>query len=194
MALKIRLARGGAKKRPFYRIVVAEASSPRDGRYVERVGTYNPMVPKEHEQRMTLNSERITFWLGKGAKPTERVHKMLAAAGLAKPLVIRDQPKKSAPGKKRAEREAEAAEATAAAAESPAEEAAPAEETAAESPAEEAAPAEETPAESPAEEAAAAEETAAETPAEETAAETPAEETAAETPAEEAATEEKADR
>ena len=179
MALKIRLARGGAKKRPFYRIVVAEASSPRDGRYVERVGTYNPMVPKEHEQRMTLNSERITFWLGKGAKPTERVHKMLAAAGLAKPLVIRDQPKKSAPGKKRAEREAEAAEATAAAAESPAEEAAPAEET---------------PAESPAEEAAAAEETAAETPAEETAAETPAEETAAETPAEEAATEEKADR
>ena len=87
MALKIRLARGGAKKRPFYRIVVAEASSPRDGRYVERVGTYNPMVPKEHEQRMTLNSERIIFWLGKGAKPTERVHKMLAAAGLAEPLV-----------------------------------------------------------------------------------------------------------
>ena len=115
MALKIRLARGGAKKRPFYRIVVAEASSPRDGRYVERVGTYNPMVPKEHEQRMTLNSERITFWLGKGAKPTERVHKMLAAAGLAEPLVIRDQPKKSAPGKKRAEREAEAAGATTAA-------------------------------------------------------------------------------
>ena len=113
MALKIRLARGGAKKRPFYRIVVAEASAPRDGRYVERVGTYNPMVPKEHEQRMTLNSERITFWLGKGAKPTDRVHKMLAAAGLAEPLVIRDQPKKSAPGKKRAEREAEAAEAEA---------------------------------------------------------------------------------
>ena len=154
MALKIRLARGGAKKRPFYRIVVAEASSPRDGRYVERVGTYNPMVPKEHEQRMTLNSERITFWLGKGAKPTERVHKMLAAAGLAEPLVIRDQPKKSAPGKKRAEREAEAAEATAAAAESPAEETAPAEEGAAESPAEETAPAEEAAAESPAEEAA----------------------------------------
>ena len=139
MALKIRLARGGAKKRPFYRIVVAEASSPRDGRYVERVGTYNPMVPKEHEQRMTLNSERITFWLGKGAKPTERVHKMLAAAGLAEPLIIRDQPKKSAPGKKRAEREAEAVEA--AAAESPTEEAAPAEEATAESPAEEAVPA-----------------------------------------------------
>ena len=109
MALKIRLARGGAKKRPFYRIVVAEASAPRDGRYVERVGTYNPMVPKEHEQRMTLNSERITFWLGQGAKPTDRVHKMLAAAGLAEAPDIRDQPKKSAPGKKRAEREAEAA-------------------------------------------------------------------------------------
>ena len=174
MALKIRLARGGAKKRPFYRIVVAEASSPRDGRYVERVGTYNPMVPKEHEQRMTLNSERITFWLGKGAKPTERVHKMLAAAGLAEPLVIRDQPKKSAPGKKRAEREAEAAEATAAA-ESPAEEAAPVEEAAAES------PAEETAAESPAEEAAPVEEAAAESPAEEAA------------PADGEVTEEKAD-
>ena len=127
MALKIRLARGGAKKRPFYRIVVAEASAPRDGRYVERVGTYNPMVPKEHEQRMTLNSERITFWLGQGAKPTDRVHKMLAAAGLAEAPVIRDQPKKSAPGKKRAEREAEAASAAAAAAA-----AAPAEETVAE--------------------------------------------------------------
>ena len=149
MALKIRLARGGAKKRPFYRIVVAEASSPRDGRYVERVGTYNPMVPKEHERRMTLNSERITFWLGKGAKPTERVHKMLAAAGLSEPYVIRDQPKKSAPGKKRTEREAEAAEA---AAETSAEEAAPAAEAAAETSAEEAAPAEEAAAETSAEE------------------------------------------
>ena len=149
MALKIRLARGGAKKRPFYRIVVAEASAPRDGRYVERVGTYNPMVPKEHEQRMTLNSERITFWLGQGAKPTDRVHKMLAAAGLAEAPVIRDQPKKSAPGKKRAEREAEAASAAAEAA--PAEEAVAEEAPAEEAPAEEAvaeeAPAEEAPAE-----------------------------------------------
>ena len=116
MALKIRLARGGAKKRPFYRIVVAEASSPRDGRYVERVGTYNPMVPKEHDQRLVINGERITFWLGKGAKPTERVQKMLASAGLMAAPIPRDQPKKSAPGKKRVEREA-------AAAESPAEEA-----------------------------------------------------------------------
>ncbi len=132
MALKIRLARGGAKKRPFYRIVVAEASSPRDGRYVERLGTYNPMVPKEHDQRLTLNSERITYWMGQGAKPTERVQKMLASAGLADAVVLREQPKKSAPGKKRLEREAEAADAAAAAAE------AAAAEPAAEAPAEEA--------------------------------------------------------
>ena len=148
MALKIRLARGGAKKRPFYRIVVAEASAPRDGRYVERVGTYNPMVPKEHEQRMTLNSERITFWLGQGAKPTDRVHKMLAAAGLAEAPVIRDQPKKSAPGKKRAEREAEAA---ATAEEAVVEDASAEEAVVEEAPAEEA-PAEEAPAEEESEE------------------------------------------
>jgi len=157
MALKIRLARGGAKKRPFYRIVVAEASSPRDGRYVERVGTYNPMVPKDHDQRLIINGERITFWLGKGAKPTERVQKMLASAGLMAAPVLRDQPKKSAPGKKRAEREAEAAEAAAAEAEAAAGEA---EAAAAEAPVEEAAaedaPAEEAPAaEATAEEAAA---------------------------------------
>ena len=172
MALKIRLARGGAKKRPFYRIVVAEASAPRDGRYVERVGTYNPMVPKDHEQRLTLKSERITYWLGQGAQPTERVQKMLAGAGLTEAPVIREQPKKSAPGKKRAEREAEAAEAAAAAAEATAaEEAAAAESAAEEAPAEEA-PAEE----APAEEAAAEEAPAEEAPAEEA----PAEEAAAE--------------
>ena len=169
MALKIRLARGGAKKRPFYRIVVAEASSPRDGRYVERVGTYNPMVPKDHDQRLIINGERITFWLGKGAKPTERVQKMLASAGLMAAPVLRDQPKKSAPGKKRAEREAEAADAAAAAAEAAAgeAEAAAAEAAAAEAPVEEApaedAPAEEAPAaEAPAEEAAAEDAPAAE--------------------------------
>ncbi len=166
MALKIRLARGGAKKRPFYRIVVAEASAPRDGRYVERVGTYNPMVPKDHEQRLTLNGERITYWLSKGAQPTDRVHKMLATAGLAAAPVIREQPKKSAPGKKRAEREAEAAEAAAAAA--AAEEAAAAEAAAAEAAAAEEAPAEEAVAEeAPAEEAPAEEAAAEEAPAEE---------------------------
>ena len=154
MALKIRLARGGAKKRPFYRIVVAEASAPRDGRYVERVGTYNPMVPKDHDQRLVLKNERITYWLGQGAQPTERVQKMLASAGLTEAPVIREQPKKSAPGKKRAEREAAAAEAEAAAAE----EAAAAAE----------APADEAPADAaPAEEAAADEAPAEEAPAEE---------------------------
>ncbi|MEX0503351.1 30S ribosomal protein S16 [Alphaproteobacteria bacterium LSUCC0719] len=183
MALKIRLARGGAKKRPFYRIVVAEASAPRDGRYVERVGTYNPMVPKDHNDRVTLDAERIAHWLGQGAQPTERVHKMLAAAGLAAAPVIRDQPKKSAPGKKRAEREAEAAEAAAAAAEAEAAAAAESEAAeAAEAPAEEA----------PVEEAAADEAPAEEAPAEEAAAEeAPAEEAVAEdAPAEEAPAEE----
>jgi small subunit ribosomal protein S16 len=165
MALKIRLARGGAKKRPFYRIVVAEASAPRDGRYVERVGTYNPMVPKDHEQRLALNGERISFWMSKGAQPTERVHKMLASAGLMAAPALRDQPKKSAPGKKRAEREAAAAE-TAAAAEAEAAQAA--EEAVADAPAEEAV------AEAPAEEA------VAEAPAEEVVADAPAEETPAE--------------
>ena len=174
MALKIRLARGGAKKRPFYRIVVAEASAPRDGRYVERVGTYNPMVPKDHEQRLTLNGERISFWMSKGAQPTERVHKMLASAGLMAAPVLRDQPKKSAPGKKRAEREAAAAEAAAAAAEAAAAEAAAAEAAPAEDAAD--APAEDTPAEDTPAEETSAEAPAAEAVAEEAAADTPAEE------------------
>lgn len=161
MALKIRLARGGAKKRPYYRIVVAEASAPRDGRFVERIGSYNPMVPKDHPERLTLDGERATYWMSKGAKPTERVQKMMAGLGLVDAPEIREQPKKSAPGKKRAEREEEAAAAAAAAAEeAAAAEAAAAEEAAApaeEAPAEEA-PAEEAPAEeAPAEEAAAEE-------------------------------------
>ena len=192
MALKIRLARGGAKKRPFYRIVVAEASSPRDGRYVERVGTYNPMVPKDHEQRVTLNNERISFWMSKGAQPTERVQRMLATAGLAPAVEMRDQPKKSAPGQKRMDREAEAAANAEAAAETAAAEAAAASEAAAaeasaaaEAPAEEA-PAEDAVAEAPVEEAPAEEAPAEEAPAEDAVAEAPAEEAAAEeAPAEE---------
>ena len=158
MALKIRLSRGGSKKRPFYRIVVAEAAAPRDGRYVERVGHYNPMVAKDNDQRLVVNGERITHWLGLGAKPTERVQKLLASVELMEPVKMREQPKKSAFGKKRAEREAEAAEAAAAAAAEAAEAAAAAEAeaaAAAEAPAEEA-PAEDAPAEeSPAEEASA---------------------------------------
>ncbi|MEK9594515.1 MAG: 30S ribosomal protein S16, partial [Rhodospirillaceae bacterium] len=95
MSLKIRLARGGAKKRPFYRIVVAESSMPRDGRFVERVGTYNPMLPKEHDDRLVIKDERIKYWLSKGAQPTDRVHKMLAGVGLMPAFTYRDQPKKS---------------------------------------------------------------------------------------------------
>lgn len=160
MALKIRLSRGGSKKRPFYRIVVAEAASPRDGRYVERVGHYNPMLPKDDETRLVINGERVAHWMGMGAKPTDRVHKLLASLNLAPAFEIREQPKKSAIGKKRAEREEEAAEkAAAAAAEAEEAAAAAAEAEAAAAPAEESpaeeAPAEEAPADdAPAEEAA----------------------------------------
>jgi len=162
MALKIRLARGGAKKRPFYRIVVAEASSPRDGRFVERIGSYNPMLPSGHDDRLVLDGERAKYWMSKGAKPTLRVHKMMAGIGLLDSPEIREQPKKSAPGQKRLDREEAAAEAAAAAAEAAAEaEAAPAE-----------APAEEAPAEAaPVEDAVAEEAPAEEAPAEEAPAE-----------------------
>ena len=142
MALKIRLSRGGAKKRPFYKIVVAEALSPRVGKFIERLGSYNPMVAKDHAERLVLDVERVKYWISKGAQPTLRVAKMLSSDGLVKAPVIRDQPIKSAPGKKRKEREAEAAEKLASAAEAPA--------PAAEAPAEEA-PAAEAPA-APAEE------------------------------------------
>ena len=148
MALKIRLARGGSKKHPFYRIVVAEASSPRDGRFVERLGSYDPMVPKDHENRVSLKDERIKFWMSKGAKPTLRVHKILAAAGLLDAPIIREQPIKAAPGKKRIERENEAKEAAEAPAEAAPAAAAPAEEVPAE-----ATPAAEAPAAAPAAEA-----------------------------------------
>ena len=173
MALKIRLSRGGSKKRPFYRIVVAEAAAPRDGRYVERIGHYNPMVAKDNEQRLVVDGERVKHWMGLGAKPTERVQKLLSALSLTAPVEMRDQPKKSAPGKKRAEREAEEASAAEAAAAEAAEAAA----AAAEAPAEEA-PAEE----APAEEAPAEETSAEEAPAKEATAETeaPAAEAAAE--------------
>ena len=117
MALRIRLARGGAKKRPFYRIVVAENTAPRDGRFIEKLGTYNPLLPKDHPERVVLNTERIKYWLGVGAKPTDRVLRFLDAAGLAK-RPPRNNPKKGQPGEKalarKAEKEAKAAEAAAA--------------------------------------------------------------------------------
>ena len=139
MALKIRLSRGGAKKRPFYKIVVAEALSPRDGKFIERLGSYNPMVAKDHAERLVLDVERAKYWLSKGAQPTLRVAKMLSSDGIVKAPVIRDQPIKSAPGKKRQEREAEAAEKLAVPAEAPAEEVAKEEAPAAEASVEEAA-------------------------------------------------------
>jgi len=120
MALRIRLARGGAKKRPFYRIVVAENTAPRDGRFIEKLGTYNPLLPKDHPERVVMNIERIQYWLSKGAKPTDRVLRFLDAAGIMK-RPPRNNPKKGQPGEKalarKAEKEAKAAEAAAAEAE-----------------------------------------------------------------------------
>ncbi len=113
MGLKIRLARAGAKKRPYYHIVVADSRSPRDGRFVEKVGSYNPMLPSEHTDRVRLFDERLKHWLGQGALPTERVAKFLGRAGLAPMPAIREQPKQSAPKKKAQERAAAKAAAAA---------------------------------------------------------------------------------
>jgi small subunit ribosomal protein S16 len=104
MALKIRLTRGGAKKRPIYRIVVAEASSPRDGRFIEKLGTYNPMLPKDHPERLTLNAERIKHWLGVGALPTDRIARFLGDKELAPKRAVPNNPIKSQPKKKAQER------------------------------------------------------------------------------------------
>ena len=119
MALKIRMARAGAKKRPFYQIVVADSRTPRDGRFIEKLGTYNPMLTKEHPDRIKLKTERIQHWLGVGALPSERVARFLGDAGLRPKPAIRETPKRSAPRKKTQEREAGAA-ATPAAAPTPA--------------------------------------------------------------------------
>jgi small subunit ribosomal protein S16 len=113
MGLKIRLARAGAKKRPYYHIVVADSRSPRDGRFIEKLGSYNPMLPSDHVDRLRLSEERIRHWMGEGALPTDRVAKFLGHAGLAPMPVFREQPKKSAPKKKAQERAAAAAAASA---------------------------------------------------------------------------------
>ena len=193
MALKIRLTRRGAKKRPFYRIVVADSRSPRDGRFIERLGHYNPMVPKDHPDRIVLKEERIKHWMGVGAQPTDRVARFLGQAGIMEMPAIPEQTKKNQPRPKTVERLKAAEEAAAAPKEAPAKEA-PAEDAAAEEAPAEEAPAAEAPAEEAATEEAPAEEAATEEAATEEAAteETPAEETPAEeTPAEEAAAEEK---
>ena len=104
MSLKIRLARAGAKKRPYYHIVVADSRSPRDGRFIEKLGSYNPMLPAEHEDRVRLQGERIQHWVSQGALPTERVAKFLGHAGLAPMPAYREQPVQSAPKKKAQER------------------------------------------------------------------------------------------
>jgi small subunit ribosomal protein S16 len=116
MALKIRMARAGAKKRPFYNIVVADSRSPRDGRFIEKLGSYNPMLAKDHPERVKLKAERVQHWLGVGALPSERVARFLGDAGLRDKPPRRETPKQSAPRKKAQARAASAAGAAGAAA------------------------------------------------------------------------------
>ena len=137
MSLKIRLARGGAKKRPFYSIVIADSRMPRDGRFIEKVGRYNPLLAKDDPKRVEYNEERVKHWLGVGAKPTDRVARFLSAQGLVT-WAHGNNPQKGEPGQKakerleeKAEKEAAAKAAAEEAANAPAEDA-PAEEAAAE--------------------------------------------------------------
>ncbi|MDF1718583.1 MAG: 30S ribosomal protein S16 [Antarcticimicrobium sp.] len=127
MAMKIRLARGGSKKRPFYRIVATDSRMPRDGRFIEKLGTYNPLLPKDSEERVKMDVDAVKAWLDKGAQPTDRVARMLEAAGVLEKKE-RSNPKKGEPGTKAKERAEEKAAKAAEAAEAPAEE--PAEESA----------------------------------------------------------------
>lgn len=120
MALKIRMTRAGAKKRPFFHIVVADSRSPRDGRFIERLGTYNPMLAKDAKDRVVLKAERIKHWIGVGAVPSDRVARFLHEAGLGEKPAIHAQPKKSAPKAKTVERMKAHAEADAKAQEAPA--------------------------------------------------------------------------
>ena len=183
MSVSMRLSRGGSKKRPYYRIVVANSRAPRDGNYLEQIGTYNPLLAKDDENRVKLIEDRARYWLGVGAQPTDRVARMLDKAGI-KERAVTNNPNKAEPGQKakdraedRATKLAEAEEAKAAAAAAPAPEPEPEVEVAAEEAAPEA-PAEEVAAEAP------AEEPVAEAPTEEVAAEAPAEEVVAEAPTE----------
>ena len=168
MALKMRMARGGRKQAPFYRIVVADARAPRDGKFIEKVGTYNPLLSKDNDQRVVLDTELCKKWLAEGAQPSDRVARFLGEAGLIAMPKQSNNPEKSKPKAKALERIREKEEKAAAAKEAE-EEAKRAAEEAANAPAEEEAPAEEAPAEeasadaeAPAEEAAAEEETKAE--------------------------------
>ncbi len=162
MALKIRMTRAGAKKRPYYRIVIADSRKARDGRFIERVGSYNPMLPKDSEDRVKLDMERISHWVSVGAKPSERVAKFMANAGMMDAPVVHDQTKQHLPKAKAQERLAEQEQAKAdkadAAAAAEAEAAEAAEAAKAEAAEAAAAPAEEAPAEEAVAEEAPAEE------------------------------------
>ncbi|MFW5655482.1 MAG: 30S ribosomal protein S16 [Roseicyclus sp.] len=116
MAMKIRLARGGSKKRPFYRIVAADSRMPRDGRFIEKLGTYNPLLPKDSEERIRMDLDRVKHWLAEGAQPTDRVSRFLEAAGVLEKKE-RSNPNKAKPGKKAQERAEERAAKAAEAAE-----------------------------------------------------------------------------
>lgn len=120
MSMKIRLARGGSKKRPHYSIVATDSRMPRDGRFLEKLGTYDPMLGKDDENRVKMNMERVTYWLGQGAQPTDRIARFLEAAG-ARPKAARNNPKAAEPGKKAQERAAAKAKKAAAPAEAAAE-------------------------------------------------------------------------
>ncbi len=102
MSMKIRLARGGSKKRPFYAIVATDSRNPRDGRFLEKLGVYNPLLAKDSEQRIVMNMERVQYWLGQGAQPTDRIARFLEAAGV-RPKATRNNPKSAVPGKRMAE-------------------------------------------------------------------------------------------
>jgi small subunit ribosomal protein S16 len=115
MSMKIRLARGGSNKRPYYSIVAADSRMPRDGRFIEKLGTYNPLLAKDSEDRVKMNMERVQYWIGQGAQPTDRVARFLEAAGVM-PKTVRNNPKAAEPGKKAKARAAEKAKKAAAAA------------------------------------------------------------------------------
>lgn len=116
MAMKIRLARGGSKKRPYYAVVACDSRMPRDGRFLEKLGTYHPLLPKDSEDRVKLDIERVNYWLAQGAQPTDRVARFLEAAG-HRPATARSNPERAKPGKKEAARAAEKAAKAAAPAE-----------------------------------------------------------------------------
>lgn len=102
MAIKIRLTRGGTKKRPYYNVIVADARAPRDGKYLEKIGMYNPMLPKDSAERMKIDSDRATYWLSQGAQPTERVEKFLYKLGITKTITDYASKPKRAPKKEKA--------------------------------------------------------------------------------------------